>query len=818
MNQRENELERPWARTFEWLIPDDNYGPGDKHDKKDVKKGIKQEEEHNYDDKEYKKRSIHPQGMFSQWLDQSNSQPFWIYGKPGSGKSTLMKCLFHLSRFRERVKRWAGIRSVAFAAFYFFDRGISALQKTAEGLIRSLLHQIITQDRSTAQHIEDILPAEYSTMGKQALIWDLRTLNKALDRIMEQLALTEKLSICLFLDGLDEFGTTNTLITTAALAQMSKHEKDLYHREKRQGYKWIRNLVFKLAASSNVKICASSRDIQDFTSVSAKFPFLKLEELTRSDIRKYVMDRLRDNSNWCRASSEASAEMTKRIATIINKAHGVFLWVKLVVEQIVEALEDGAYIKEITDLIDDLPADLHQLYARMLSNVKDEWQSQGALLFALVFEGQWDEHPRSAIMLHFAETAETEEIVSNPLCKAMGSKEAWRIIDQMHARLKTRCAGLLEIYSSADINRERAGRGILEMEENLESIEEHTHVRPMHQSVKDFIDENGGLPGLFGSVYSKPAGDIILRLLRSSIIGLQVLSRPFSNEGNEEEDMAIVRYNRSFAFQAVHYASLLNEDEHYYDEVEILIDFLNEIGSVVFGTYHKQQSQSHWITTMLQEISSQEDFLSFVIESKLEDYAIRKLRHSLPLKAGRPLLECALGTLSQKFSQEPSRNYCLVVYQWLGPEPASPKLVAHLLKLGADVNEIWTSGDGATNTVWGNFLRDTPEKMMFSSEFYNRWSPLGVDQMRRRWVDNMKLLIVAGADVNCNIKISQKALNNKRGFNLRKVKCILDLMRVALEPWPKERDEIIEMLRQRGAVEYEEPVLSESCWLFDDSI
>jgi hypothetical protein len=88
---------------------------------------------------------------FQTWLD-SDAPLFWIRGKPASGKSTLMKKIYSDSTTRVSIQR-PGCKS-SFAAFFFHDRG-SYTQKSLEGLLKEILHQIL-KDASSLPRAENI--------------------------------------------------------------------------------------------------------------------------------------------------------------------------------------------------------------------------------------------------------------------------------------------------------------------------------------------------------------------------------------------------------------------------------------------------------------------------------------------------------------------------------------------------------------------------------------------------------------------------------------------------------------------------------------
>ncbi|KAI1273204.1 hypothetical protein F5Y07DRAFT_391479 [Xylaria sp. FL0933] len=78
---------------------------------------------------------------FYQWLSEGNGT-FWIQGKAGSGKSTLMKFICGHRTTVELLRVWAGSKRLITAKFFFWNAG-TALQKSREGLLRSLLFEIL---------------------------------------------------------------------------------------------------------------------------------------------------------------------------------------------------------------------------------------------------------------------------------------------------------------------------------------------------------------------------------------------------------------------------------------------------------------------------------------------------------------------------------------------------------------------------------------------------------------------------------------------------------------------------------------------------
>lgn len=164
---------------------------------------------------------------FVEWLTNSEHL-YWMTGKPGAGKSTLMKFIYMHPLTNKALQIWGGSMEVLTFSFFFWNSG-SELQMSQEGLLRSILVQalnkmpaltdIVFQHRLEALTLS--LPAEST--------WSWTELVQAFNKLLEEITKTKKLA--LFIDGLDEFqGSHIELIEL------------------------IRGIT-----SQNIKVCASSR-------------------------------------------------------------------------------------------------------------------------------------------------------------------------------------------------------------------------------------------------------------------------------------------------------------------------------------------------------------------------------------------------------------------------------------------------------------------------------------------------------------------------------------------------------------------------------
>lgn len=128
---------------------------------------------------------------FITWV-QSVKGIFWIKGKPGSGKSTIMKHLLDLIR-REKASGLSNIFPV-YAATFFNARG-SSLEASREGFLRSSTIQILQQKPELFKYIEE----DYLGSKKQL---SEPFLTKILKNLVRECSLTSRLG--LLVDALDE--------------------------------------------------------------------------------------------------------------------------------------------------------------------------------------------------------------------------------------------------------------------------------------------------------------------------------------------------------------------------------------------------------------------------------------------------------------------------------------------------------------------------------------------------------------------------------------------------------------------------------------
>ncbi|KAI0850599.1 hypothetical protein F5Y00DRAFT_268344 [Daldinia vernicosa] len=95
----------------------------------------------------------------SEWLRRGEGI-FWISGKPGSGKSTMMKFIHNDQRTTELLHKWNSRARQIMPTFFFHHRG-NHIQRSFEGLLRSIISQILEAEEAIFEVIRSAFDEEY---------------------------------------------------------------------------------------------------------------------------------------------------------------------------------------------------------------------------------------------------------------------------------------------------------------------------------------------------------------------------------------------------------------------------------------------------------------------------------------------------------------------------------------------------------------------------------------------------------------------------------------------------------------------------------
>jgi hypothetical protein len=81
--------------------------------------------------------------LFTEWL-KGGDGIFHVSGKPGAGKSTLMRFIFRNPRTKDFLARWAAGRKLVFGKFFFWKPG-SDMENSIPAMLRTLIYDTLQQ-------------------------------------------------------------------------------------------------------------------------------------------------------------------------------------------------------------------------------------------------------------------------------------------------------------------------------------------------------------------------------------------------------------------------------------------------------------------------------------------------------------------------------------------------------------------------------------------------------------------------------------------------------------------------------------------------
>ncbi|KAF4447971.1 hypothetical protein F53441_8562 [Fusarium austroafricanum] len=290
-------------------------------------------------------------GNFTTWLQSEDNRVFWVRGKPGSGKSTLMKFFVDTERTKELLEYWRpGTKIIS----HFFWKIGSSSQNSLQGMLCSLLHHLLS---GNDQVIHQVLTHFNITATKNSYNdWS----DQELQPILLFALSMQAHPTCIFIDGLDEVSS-----------------KDGFQK-----------VIENVNSFDQVKVCVSSRTEAPIANRLSESTSLELEDLTRPDMTAYVWNKLL----IYREEGRLSKLMTKRITDILlEKAEGVFLWLVLAVNNVISGIRNDETGETIIRKLSELPGELEGLYEEMwrrLNGNNPVYRQAAVRYFRYVIEGR----------------------------------------------------------------------------------------------------------------------------------------------------------------------------------------------------------------------------------------------------------------------------------------------------------------------------------------------------------------------------------------------------------------------------------------------
>ena len=649
-----------------------------------------------------------PWDCFIDWLDRG-SGVYWIKGKAGSGKSTLMRYLCDDPRTMHHLETWAEGSSLQFTKFFFWASG-TAEQRSQSGLLQAVLFEVLHEQPDL---IPVIFPTQWARIYSRAvkelpqmaeLVWSLSELVAAFKMLVRQNSVPLKL--CLFVDGLDEYD--------------GEHEE-------------MANMFKEVTASTNLKACLSSRPWVVFQDCFSCCPSLRLQDLTRSDIEYFTSSKLYNSDLFKRLAEKESTIAHALVFEIVEKADGVFLWVRIVVMSLLRGLRSRDGISDLQRRLLLLPRDLESLYEHMMELIDTVHQEHASQIFQIFRAAQ--EHrdyfgPRQSknenltlLALFLAITPDLRLDV----VRAYDEKCISSSCDDMAAQVTARCAGLLEVP-----------------EDDSDKATRKIHY--LHRTAKDFIESPKVWQRLLGYT-AETNFNPNTSLLKSCIHLLSIRTFVCSLKNP-------VKATKSTAISAIIYGHIADSQTHnsHTELFERLDKIMTSYCKGWPGPADLHWSNKRLSTAVVQEFPS---FLPFAVQFGLYEYVAEKIKKENWTfleqtwrgtgygMVERPLLDYAVSPLREAHPLARTKRNKTELEEEIGDElyvyPCSPKIVALLLKLGADPNQRTNWG-----TPWEHALRGVTRR----PELEAKQSP----EERWRHFQVLELLVKAGADPQAAVR------------------------------------------------------------------
>ncbi|UKZ81863.1 hypothetical protein TrVFT333_009639 [Trichoderma virens FT-333] len=259
-----------------------------------------------------------PSVGLTEWLQKGDGL-YWISGRPASGKSTFMKFLYNDKRTKQMLRHWYSKGKQHVEANFFFHYRGNLIQKSFEATLTPTEEKII-------QDVQDIMHRYHEREKIRQFVqnepWASPKLQQALFEIIHQRSIN--LEVCLFIDALDEHDGSPEFIV--------------------------------------------DRPWDIFMTAFGDRPGFRIHDHTENDIRELCI-------HIIQTECPHSQELLELIEEIVKRSNGVFLWAKLVLQDLTKIAvgapgsDTGNLSSKLQDTLRSLPSDLIEYYRTIVERI-----------------------------------------------------------------------------------------------------------------------------------------------------------------------------------------------------------------------------------------------------------------------------------------------------------------------------------------------------------------------------------------------------------------------------------------------------------------
>ncbi|KAL8680047.1 MAG: hypothetical protein Q9186_003727 [Xanthomendoza sp. 1 TL-2023] len=620
-----------------------------------------------------------PWANFRLWLGEGTGA-YWISGKPGAGKSTLMKYIVGDERTKELLEAWKGQNELLLVSFFFWSTG-SDLQKSSTGLLRSILYQIAARwptlmDLGILDNARQSEPSgAYGSLNTLAA-WTDRRLLSTLKLMLDRRPVSAYL--CIFVDGLDEF----------------VGEEDL-----------LLDIIRLFVSTPRLKVCVSSRPEEAFREEFRHCCQLRVQDLNRNDFKAIIQNKLIPTiSQWMHPEDNQGKALED---LLMEKAQGVWLWLDLMIKDLIKGARDGDTFDELQARLKRTPSTIKGLYAQKLQALDPSYLEEAIGYFQVLIVRNVYLRMVSVTILQLilAEEEWWRSIVDHNLSRFQNDAfdSSCRRFEK---RLMSRCAGLMEVQDvdfEKDVDFEN---------ESVVSRHDRT-VNFIHRTVEEYLHEEHAVFFQRSSWYSKAT----IKLARGCL-GLAFLRSDPPLRGTDLKIPYQLIGDTMYTLTTLGYSQTNHDFE---DELKLVqIDLVNQVIRTIQHIYVARGGQK-------KTFFDNEMLLSEILDPRwsIHDPRFGFLKGDLSFAAyfgcsefvkshlskltmfDESLVDVVLEAIDAKLHKQPTTIHCVAYFM----------ILSNLSDRGFDPNHMLEDFGGNQNTRWGLFFKDAMELAcdMFSS-------------------------------------------------------------------------------------------------------
>lgn len=386
------------------------------------------------------------EGGLLEWFGNTRGDNlFWITGKPGSGKTSLMKYLFRNPRVFESLEAWSGQAPGITSGFFFWNCG-TEVQNSPTGVLRSLLYESL-QDMiyGPLEQDQDIVQMIFSDRWKQFTSYGgglHEFLFPELLRAFELMISDDSKKFLFLIDGLDEM--------------------DRYSNE-------LSDIIISATKMDHVKVCVSSRPSPLAQAALEKMPTLVLDVWNRDDIEMGIMDAFeQDHGPSKMRGATQSPEERYIVNSLTEKASGVFLWATLATHFLIEGTSPSDNFQTFQRRAAALPSDLDDLLSHILQHLNPADLEQFWKTSALIESHRYPQ----LIPLSYALTVDTNTAIAAEIRPLTPYEVTQKTIDMLDL-VRHRCMNLFSIFNTTP--------------PDTPHLPSHLKVTYTHRTIRDFL-------------------------------------------------------------------------------------------------------------------------------------------------------------------------------------------------------------------------------------------------------------------------------------------------------------------------------------------